>query len=112
MSLNTGKLFRNIINDFIKTEYKNAKERIYYNNGNRYKGDIINGKREGKGIIYYIDGDIYEGEWKNGKREGKGIYYYNHGECKGNIKENGKTIKEKEKELYIIMMVIDMKEIL
>ena len=43
----------------------------------RYFGQVINGKREGKGIIYYNDGDRYEGEFKNGKKDGKGIYYYN-----------------------------------
>ena len=55
----------------------NNKE-LKYNNG-RYVGQIVNGKREGKGI-YYWNGERYEGDWKNDKREGKGIYYYKNGD--------------------------------
>ena len=56
----------------------NNKE-LKYNNG-RYVGQVVNGKKDGKGIYYYNEGDIYEGEWRNGKKEGKGIYYLKDGE--------------------------------
>jgi len=46
---------------------------IKYDDG-RYVGQIVNGKREGKGIYYWNDGDRYEGDWKNDKKEGKGIF--------------------------------------
>ena len=50
----------------------------------RYDGNLINGKKEGKGIYYCnhgeFKGDRYEGDYKNDKKEGKGIYYYNNGD--------------------------------
>ena len=45
-----------------------------YNEG-RYEGQLINGKKEGKGTFYYINGGKYEGDWKNDMKEGKGIDY-------------------------------------
>ena len=92
-------------------------ETRFYQEG-RYEGQLVNGKREGKGKFYYLNDDeymgkIYEGEWKNDKREGrgietwpdgerfegyfindlrngKGVYYYSNGERhEGNYK-NGK----------------------
>ncbi len=77
-------------NTIINTEIK-------YNNGDRFVGQIINNKREGKGILYLNDGDRYEGDWKNGKREGKGIYYYNDGDREmgdwKDDKKKGKHVK-------------------
>ena len=35
----------------------------------KYKGDYLNGKREGKGIYKYNNGDIYEGVYKNDLKE-------------------------------------------
>ena len=35
-----------------------------YNNG-RYEGQLINNKREGKGIFYYNNGDRYDGDYYN-----------------------------------------------
>ena len=52
---------------------------INYKDG-KYKGQIVNGLREGNGIWYGNNGDKYEGEWKNNKKEGKGIYFYNNGD--------------------------------
>ena len=50
------------------------KEFGYNKDGSYYEGQIINRKKEGKGIKYYNDGSKYDGEWKNDKREGNGIY--------------------------------------
>ena len=36
-----------------------------YDNGDIYKGEFKNDKRERKGKIIYNNGDIYEGEFKN-----------------------------------------------
>ena len=38
-----------------------------YNNGDIYKGDLKNDKREGKGKMIYNNGDKYDGEWINDK---------------------------------------------
>ena len=39
------------------------------NNKGKYIGQLINGKREGRGIIKWDNGDIYNGEWKEDKIE-------------------------------------------
>lgn len=36
---------------------------IEYSNGDIYKGDVVDGKRQGYGIMTYANGDIYEGNW-------------------------------------------------
>ena len=66
--------------------FKRRKRKYYYNDGERYEGDYVNGKREGKGIYYFKNGDKYEGDFKNGLKEGNGIYY-----------NNGEMINQKEK---------------
>jgi hypothetical protein len=38
-----------------------------------YIGDVLNGKREGKGVMSYINRTVYRGDWKNDKRHGKGV---------------------------------------
>ena len=77
---------------------KEGKGIIYYNNGNKYEGDFKNDKFEGKGIYYYNNEPWkeYEGEWKNDQREGKGVYYYNNGDkYDGDWKNNLKDGKGK-----------------
>ena len=44
-----------------------------------YEGDLVNGKRHGKGLMMYKNGRIYEGSWANDYREGKGIEKYRNG---------------------------------
>ena len=44
---------------------------MYYNDDDRYEGDLKNDKIEGKGICYYNNGNRQEGEWK------KDIYIIN-----------------------------------
>jgi len=48
-------------------------------NGDKYEGELKDGKPHGKGIYYYANGDKYEGEYKDNKRNGKGVYYYANG---------------------------------
>jgi len=43
--------------------------------GNKYVGELNNGKPHGKGTMSYTDGNKYVGEWKNGELHGKGTYY-------------------------------------
>jgi hypothetical protein len=50
------------------------------NKENKYEGQIINGKKEGKGKYVYKNGCIYEGYFKNDKKEGNGIFYYTNGD--------------------------------
>ena len=65
---------------------------LYYNNGNiRYEGDYIDGKCEGNGIYYYENGHYYKGQFKNDLKEGKGVLYYKN----GNIRYDGDFIEDK-----------------
>ena len=61
----------------------------------RYKGQVVNGMPEGKGIVYHINGNrLFEGDWKNGKFEGKGIFYWNNGDrYEGDFRNDNKEGK-------------------
>ena len=59
-----------------KNNLPDGKGKEYYENGNlRYKGDFINGKKEGNGKYIYENGNYYIGEWKNDLKHGKGKLY-------------------------------------
>jgi hypothetical protein len=47
--------------------------------GNRYRGEIREGKRNGYGIDEYPDGSRYEGENLNDQKSGHGVYIYSNG---------------------------------
>ena len=82
---------------------KNNKELKYDNK--RYIGQVVNGLPEGKGIAYYNIVNIYEGYCKKDKKEGKGIMYYDDGL---DMKVIGEMVSLKEKEFFIIIMVIEV----
>jgi hypothetical protein len=44
-----------------------------------YRGELINRKRNGKGIIVYNTGRLYEGDWEMDKRKGRGFELYLNG---------------------------------
>ena len=55
---------------------KNGKGKEYEYGYLDYEGEYLNGKRNGKGKEYFTDGRIkFEGEYLNGKRHGKGKEY-------------------------------------
>lgn len=54
-------------------------ETINYSDGCVYTGQVVNGKRHGKGKLLLPDGDVYEGDWKDGQRTGKGKYTWRNG---------------------------------
>jgi len=41
-------------------------------NGNKYVGEMKNGKYDGNGTMTLASGDKYVGEWKNGDMHGQG----------------------------------------
>lgn len=49
-------------------------ERVEFDNGDVYEGEMVNGLRHGKGKYTWANGDFYEGEWAKGWRSGFGIY--------------------------------------
>ena len=80
-----------LINALLKLNLKNIEvdTKTYYSNDDsesqnieldKYEGDLVNGKKEGKGKYKYKNGCIYEGFFKNNKKDGKGIFYYTNGD--------------------------------
>ena len=45
-----------------------------------YTGELLNGKRHGKGVQIWDDGAKYEGEWENDKSNGYGTFYHTDGD--------------------------------
>lgn len=81
--------------------------------GERYEGEVLNGKWHGKGKFFYASGDVYDGDWVNGQKtgscnytfadgrkysgevlngkwNGKGKYYYSNGDIYDGDWVNGK----------------------
>ena len=44
-----------------------------------YRGELLNGKRNGFGVMLYKKNRVYEGEWVNDLRHGKGFERYSNG---------------------------------
>ena len=90
LSLNELKLDKKNFDEFLKNKNN------YIINGNKYKGNIIDGKgemdyfigkyegnfkngnKEGYGKFIYKNGDLYDGNWKNDIEEGDGRIIYNN----------------------------------
>lgn len=54
------------LNKSEKLRLKKYKEAVYY-------GEIINGKRHGRGIMLYDNSRVYEGSWENDYKHGEGF---------------------------------------
>ena len=68
-----------------------------------FKGEYLNGKRNGKGKEYDIVGELeFEGEFLNGERNGKGKEYYDNNE----LKFEGEYMEKNGVEKGIIKKVI------
>ena len=52
---------------------------INYENGDKYVGELKDGKKHGQGLYLWINGDVWYGKWYGGKRDGYGIYISNSG---------------------------------
>lgn len=64
---------------------------LKYPNGSEYRGQTLNGKRNGKGIFTYPEQSItYEGEWKNDLFHGEGKLTDNGYTYKGQFFEGKK----------------------
>ena len=50
-----------------------------YENGDKYQGYFVNGKRSGKGIYTYANGNMYVGDFVNDLRHGYGKMIYSDG---------------------------------
>jgi len=56
-------------------------ETINYIEGDKYVGELKNGKPHGMGMVIWAEGTgiVWYGEWADGKRDGYGIYIYGNG---------------------------------
>lgn len=45
----------------------------------KYRGELVNGVRQGKGTLRYENGDTYTGEFRDGVKHGKGVYHFHDG---------------------------------
>ena len=78
---------------------------LKYDNGDMYKGEIINGKRNGFGICIFSNKERYEGLWKDDKMHSIGKYIYNDGttysgDFKNGLVEGLGTYTYKNKNIY------------
>ena len=66
---------------------------IYYQNNSKYKGEIKNFLKNGKGL-YITENETYDGDWKEDQKDGEGLIKYKDGiKYKGQFKKdtfNGK----------------------
>ena len=59
---------------------RHGKGKYYYKNGDWYEGEFKDNLRHGKGTQHYISGDKYVGDWKYDYKSGKGSYYFINGD--------------------------------
>ena len=95
---NDNSLTNKITNDIIE----------FFENGDFYVGQKLNGKKHGRGKIYFSDGNIrYSGQFENGKKEGNGKLFFETGEyyvgqfSDNKMNGNGKIYYKNDKIKYI-----------
>lgn len=83
---NVFQFFNNFLKKFLGV--------CYWQNGDKYKGQFLNGKAHGKGRIYRVGIDEeYKGEWVNGLYQGYGVLRTGPVEYRGEFFE-GKKVKK------------------
>eukprot|EP00111_Clytia_hemisphaerica_P004026 TCONS_00011537-protein len=93
--------------DFVCNEIK-GKGVYKWTDGSCYEGETLKGLRHGQGIFKCADGaKSYKGQWVEGKRNGKGILYYDamgtsyyDGQWKDNQKEGNGTRRYRNGNTY------------
>lgn len=55
---------------------------VYKNTFERYEGQIVGNKKQGKGQFHYANGDIYKGAWAADTRSGRGEMCFANGTIK------------------------------
>ena len=101
-SLETGNLdfvFRNNLRQLVDMKrFANYRfEVLTYQNGERYVGETLDGKRHGYGIYYYMTGNYWYGQYQNGRRNGYGAMFTTDGKIFIGRWENGELSAEEKK---------------
>ena len=96
---NQNEQYGNFIEPIISSLQNDLSHEEQENDKFLYVGEIREGKKEGYGECFYKNGDYYKGEWVNDKKEGKGLLYFHGERYEGNFKNGyyiGENIKEKK----------------
>lgn len=56
--------------------YLNGAAECYFADGSIYKGNMVNSRKEGRGVFVWNTGERYDGEFKSCLRDGYGEYHY------------------------------------
>lgn len=67
------------ISKCLKVGNTNTTQKIKYDNGDVYEGEMLNGMKNGQGKMIYANGNIYEGEWQDDFQNGRGKMTYANG---------------------------------
>ena len=77
--------------------YDKRKNKIEYDDGSTYQGEIFKNKKHGEGVLTNAEGETYEGEFVNDIINGYGVFKGNDGTAyKGNWKNGMQHGKGKE----------------
>ena len=69
---------------------KEEKKALSFSDGSKYRGDLHNGKMEGKGYIQWPDGSSYKGDFKENRMDGLGILTWSNGDIYSGTFSEGK----------------------
>ena len=86
-----------LLKDFTIDESK--KGRMFFENGERYKGYFVKNKMHGFGTYYFPNGNSFSGTFSKGKFNGKGKFFYNHGLITESITYKNNEIVSKGKKI-------------
>jgi hypothetical protein len=115
LMLNKMDIMLNLINSHSVEAPNDEPVEKVYENGDKYLGQIKNGKKHGKGIMYYSDQSSYDGEWFNDLKNGHGVQNLANGDkyegnFKNNLKEGYGTYTFKNGRIYEGQFVKDVME--
>ena len=75
------------------TKYNNCKGTFTFPDGEKYVGEVKDGKKHGRGTYTYANGDKYVGEFKDGNWNGKGTYIFENGDRNYLLNNNGLSVE-------------------
>lgn len=65
---------------------------------NIYRGNFVQGRREGRGTFFYMNGSQYTGEWAADLKQGEGLFFYADGRIFGGSFHQNRMITDYAKE--------------
>lgn len=65
---------------------------------NIYRGNFVQGRREGLGTFFYMNGSQYSGEWAADLKQGEGLFFYADGRVFGGSFHQNRMVTEYARE--------------